>query len=55
MKRYGNLFPQVTAFENLLTAAKKAQKGKRYQKAVYSQLGGTFRTWGYLAITGKNF
>jgi len=34
MKRYGCLFPQITAFENLLTAAKNAQKGKRYQKNV---------------------
>jgi retron-type reverse transcriptase len=34
MKRHGNLFPQIITFENLLTAAKKAQKGKRYQKNV---------------------
>lgn len=34
MKRYGDLFPQITAFDNLLTATKKAQKGKRYQKNV---------------------
>jgi len=34
MKRYGNLFPQIVAFENLLTAAKKAQKAKRYKKNV---------------------
>jgi retron-type reverse transcriptase len=31
MKRYGNLYPQITEFSNLLLAAKKAQKGKRYQ------------------------
>lgn len=30
MKRYGNLFDQITAFENLLAAARQAQKGKRY-------------------------
>jgi RNA-directed DNA polymerase len=29
MKRYGNLWPQVISFENLLLAARKAQKGKR--------------------------
>ncbi|MDM8560862.1 RNA-directed DNA polymerase [Candidatus Parabeggiatoa sp. HSG14] len=34
MKRHGNLFLQITAFENLLIAAKKAQKGKRYQRNV---------------------
>ncbi|MGI0488885.1 reverse transcriptase domain-containing protein [Pantanalinema rosaneae CENA516] len=31
MKRYGNLWSQVTAFSNLLEAANKAQKGKRYR------------------------
>ena len=30
MKRYGNLWPKVIAFENLLTAAIKAQRGKRF-------------------------
>ncbi|EKU96835.1 Retron-type reverse transcriptase [Leptolyngbya sp. PCC 7375] len=34
MKRYGNLWPQIIAFENLLTAARKAQKGKRYRPNV---------------------
>ena len=31
MKRYGNLWPQIINFENLLLAARKAQKGKRYR------------------------
>jgi retron-type reverse transcriptase len=30
MKRYGNLYPQVWDFENLLRAARQAQKGKRF-------------------------
>jgi len=30
MKRYGNLWDTVVDFDNLLLAAKKAQKGKRY-------------------------
>lgn len=34
MKRYGNLYPQITTFENLLFAAKKAQKGKKFQDNV---------------------
>jgi retron-type reverse transcriptase len=34
MKRYGNLWPQVIAFENLLTATRKAQKGKRFRDNV---------------------
>lgn len=34
MKRYGNLWPQVIAFENLLQAARQAQKGKRYRPNV---------------------
>ena len=29
MKRYGNLYHQIYAFENLWLAAKKAQRGKR--------------------------
>lgn len=29
MKRYGNLWPQITDFDNLLLAAKLAQRGKR--------------------------
>ncbi len=31
MKRYGNLWPEVIAFDNLLAAAMKAQRGKRYR------------------------
>jgi RNA-directed DNA polymerase len=31
MKRAGNLWPQVVAFENLLRAARAAQKGKRFR------------------------
>lgn len=31
MKRYGNLWPQVVDFENLLLAARLAQKGKRFR------------------------
>ena len=34
MKRYGNLWPQITAFENLLNAARQAQRGKRYRPNV---------------------
>lgn len=34
MKRYGNLWPQIIAFENLYFAARKAQKGKRLQENV---------------------
>lgn len=34
MKRYGNLYPQIVAFENLLTAAKQAQRQKRYRDPV---------------------
>ncbi len=34
MKRYGNLWPQVTAFANLLAAAKQAQRGKRFRDNV---------------------
>ncbi len=30
MKRYGNLWPEIISFTNLLRAAKKAQKGKRF-------------------------
>jgi RNA-directed DNA polymerase len=29
MKRYGDLFDKITSFENLLNAARKAQRGKR--------------------------
>ncbi|MGJ3252715.1 MAG: reverse transcriptase domain-containing protein [Elainellaceae cyanobacterium] len=34
MKRHGNLYPQITTFENLLDAAKKAQRQKRYRDPV---------------------
>lgn len=31
VKRYGNLWPEVIAFDNLVAAALKAQRGKRYR------------------------
>ncbi|MEA5595698.1 RNA-directed DNA polymerase [Rivularia sp. UHCC 0363] len=34
MKRYGNLYPQIIEFENLLLATRKAQKGKRFRDNV---------------------
>ncbi|MEE3717289.1 reverse transcriptase domain-containing protein [Tumidithrix elongata RA019] len=34
MKRFGHLWEKVTAFENLLLAAKQAQKGKRFRDNV---------------------
>ena len=34
MKRHGDLWPQVIAFENLMTAARQAQKGKRFRANV---------------------
>ena len=34
MKTFKNLFQQICSFENLLLAAKKAQKGKRFKKNV---------------------
>jgi retron-type reverse transcriptase len=34
MKTFKNLYPQIHDFENLLLAAKKAQKGKRFQANV---------------------
>ena len=34
MKRYGNLWPQIIDFENLLLAARKAQRGKRWKASV---------------------
>lgn len=34
MKRYGNLWSQVIAFENLLQAARQAQRGKRFRSSV---------------------
>ncbi|MEO0804615.1 MAG: RNA-dependent DNA polymerase, partial [Cyanobacteria bacterium J06642_2] len=34
MKRYGNLWPQIIDFENLLLAARKAERGKRFRPNV---------------------
>lgn len=34
MKRIGNLYPQITDWENLLLAARLAQKGKRFRNDV---------------------
>ena len=34
MKRFGRLWPQVVAFENLLQAAKQAQRAKRFRENV---------------------
>ena len=34
MKRHGNLWSQVVAFENLLQASRQAQQGKRYRPNV---------------------
>ncbi|MDX2216863.1 MAG: RNA-directed DNA polymerase [Oculatellaceae cyanobacterium bins.114] len=34
MKRYGNLWSQITDFENLLQASQQAQQGKRYRSSV---------------------
>jgi retron-type reverse transcriptase len=34
MKRYGNLWTEIVAYENLLLAAQKAQKSKRYRPNV---------------------
>ncbi|NEU83161.1 RNA-directed DNA polymerase [Nostoc sp. UIC 10630] len=31
MKRYGNLYPQIIKFENILLASRQAQKGKRFR------------------------
>lgn len=31
MKTFKNLFPQICSFENLLLAARKARRGKRYK------------------------
>jgi retron-type reverse transcriptase len=36
MKRYGNLYPQITDYSNILLAARKAQKGKRFRENVLS-------------------
>jgi retron-type reverse transcriptase len=34
MKRYGNLYPQIIDFANLILAARKAQRGKRFRENV---------------------
>lgn len=34
MKRYANLYPQIVEFENILSAATKAQRGKRFRENV---------------------
>ncbi len=34
MKRHGNLWPQIIEFENLMMAARQAQKGKRFRANV---------------------
>ena len=34
MKRHGNLWPAIADFENLLRAARQAQKGKRFRANV---------------------
>ncbi len=34
MKRYGNLWPAIIDFENLLQAARQAQRSKRYRPNV---------------------
>ena len=34
MKRYGNLWPQIIEFENLLQASRQAQRAKRYRPNV---------------------
>jgi hypothetical protein len=34
MKRYGQLWSQIVAFENLLQASRQAQQGKRYRPNV---------------------
>ncbi len=31
-RTFKNLYPEITSFQNLLTAARKAQKGKRYRE-----------------------
>ncbi|AUB42338.1 Retron-type reverse transcriptase [Nostoc flagelliforme CCNUN1] len=34
MKRYGNLYPQIIDFENILLSSRQAQKGKRFRDNV---------------------
>lgn len=36
MKQFGNIYPQIIDFENILIAARKAQKGKRFKENVLS-------------------
>ncbi|MCC5897355.1 MAG: RNA-directed DNA polymerase [Phormidium sp. BM_Day4_Bin.17] len=36
MKRYGNLYPSITDFSNLLAAARQAQRSKRFRDSVLS-------------------
>ena len=38
VKRYGNLYPRVVAFENLYRAYRKAAKGKRGQANVAGEV-----------------
>jgi len=33
VKRFGHLFPQIIAFENLLRASRKARRGKRFRRS----------------------
>ncbi len=40
MKRFGNLYPQIVDFPNLLLAAKQTQKGKRYNKVTLTIIEG---------------
>ncbi len=51
MKRYGNLYPQIVDFENLLAAARKAEKGKRFKENV---LDFNYNIEGELATIQKN-
>ena len=51
MKRYGNLYPQIVDFRNLLAAAKKAEKGKRFRENV---LDFNYNLEGELATIQKN-
>ena len=36
MKTWKNLYPRIWAFDNLLSASRKAQRGKRYRPEVYA-------------------
>ncbi|BAB76714.1 hypothetical protein ACN23B_25170 [Anabaena sp. FACHB-709] len=35
MKRHGNLWSEIITFDNLLLAAKKAQRGKRFRENIW--------------------